>query len=257
MTEHSAVNRQNWDVNLYDQSFGFISEFGAGLVELLAPNSGECIIDLGCGIGQLSAQIAAKGCDVIGIDVDAEMIATARQKYPDIQFICAAGENFAVDKPADAVFSNAALHWMKQPDRVIAGVWRSLKKPGRFVGEFGGHGNVAHLHRALLDAASDRGIARDEIDPWYFPTPDEYGGRLEAAGFKVESIALIDRPTPLPTGVAGWIESVAHPFLAAVAPDARADLISEVEDRVRTFLCKDGAWFADYVRLRFRVHKPG
>ena len=134
-------------------------------------------------------------------------------------------------------------------------MWRALRRPGRFVGEFGGFGNVRHLHRALLDAASDRGLSPQEIDPWYFPTPDEYRGKLESAGFEVSYIKLIDRPTPLPTGVAGWIESVAHPFLAAVAPGDRSALIDEVEGRVRPLLHREGTWYADYVRLRFSAVK--
>jgi len=245
----------NWDPGQYEKHARFVSDLGMPVVELLRPVPGEHILDLGCGDGVLTQKLVETGCEVTGVDASEEMIEAARERGVEARIMDGQALTFADE--FDAVFSNAALHWMKRPDRVIAGVWRCLKTPGRFVGEFGGHGNVAHLHRALLDAMSDRGIARDKIDPWYFPSDDEYGGRLEAAGFTVESIGLIDRLTPLPTGVAGWIESVARPFLAAVAPDARAVLISEVEDRVRPYLFKDGAWFADYVRLRFRAHKSG
>ena len=259
MTEHSAANRQNWDVNLYDQSFGFISEFGAGLVELLAPSPGERIIDLGCGVGQLSAQIAAQGCDVIGIDADAEMIATARRKYPDIQFICAAGEDFAVDKLADAVFSNAALHWMKQPEPVIASVARALRPGGRFIAEMGAHRNVMTITEALYQALAEQLVAREAVDfPWYFPRTGAYVSLLEAGGFDVTHLHYFSRPTPLdncPNGLSDWIRMFGQSFLAAAPSDGKAQLMARAEELCRDHLCTDGGWLTDYTRLRFRADR--
>ncbi len=244
----------DWDPDSYERNTRFVSELGMPVVELLRPVAGECILDLGCGDGALTLKLMDMGCRVTGIDASAEMVAAARKCGVDARVMDSHELPFVEEY--DAVFSNAALHWMRQPDRVIEGVWRSLKRPGRYVGEMGGRGNVDKLHTALLQGMADRGVAPESVDPWYFPSPGEYRKKLEAAGFSVDTIELIDRPTPLPTGVGGWIESVARPFLAAVAPAQRAGLVLEVEDRVRPFLCDEqGVWSADYVRLRFSAFK--
>lgn len=245
----------NWNPEKYDEHARFVTDLGMPVVELLRPRPGERILDLGCGDGVLTQKLIEIGCEVTGVDASRQMVAAALQRGIDARVMD--GHTLTFADEFDAVFSNAALHWMKEPDRVIKGVWRSLKKPGRFVGEFGGLGNVDKLHRALLEAISMRGIPPGDVDPWFFPSPDEYRDRLVSAGFSVDSIELVDRPTPLPTGVAGWIESVAHPFLAVVEPEERGVLISEVEDRVRPLLCNDGVWFADYVRLRFLATVQG
>ena len=224
------------------------------VVDLLRPVPGERILDLGCGDGALTIKLMGIGCRVTGVDASKEMVAAALQRGVDARVVD--GHELPFVGEYDAVFSNAALHWMRQPDRVIEGVWRSLKSSGRYVGEMGGQGNVEKLHTALLQGMASRGAAPESIDPWYFPSAGEYRKKLEAAGFSVDTIELIDRPTPLPTGVAGWIKSVARPFLAAVAPAEHAGLVKEVEDSVRPFLCDDqGVWSADYVRLRFFASK--
>jgi SAM-dependent methyltransferase len=153
----------------------------------------------------------------------------------------------------DAVFSNAALHWMRaDPDAVIAGVARSLSPGGRFVGEFGGHGNVAAIIVALVAALARRGIDGAALIPWYFPTPAEYRARLEGQGFAVTAIELIARPTPLPTGMAAWLETFADPFLRPLAEKERPAVRAEAVELLRHVLCDStGRWTADYVRLRF------
>ncbi len=257
MKQEGGASGQAWDVNLYDRSFGFIAEFGAGLVEMLAPGPGERIIDLGCGIGQLSAQIAASGCEVIGIDADSEMIDLARRKYPDIRFICATGENFSLDAPADAVFSNAALHWMKQPEPVIANVARALRPGGRFVAEMGAHRNVVTITEALYQALAEQSVAREAIEfPWYFPRSGVYVSLLEAAGFDVTHLNYFARPTPLdncPNGLSDWIRMFGRNFLAAAPSGGEAQIIARAEELCRRRLCPDGRWMTDYTRLRFRA----
>ncbi len=259
MTKNDAAGSQGWDVALYDQSFGFIAEFGAGLVELLAPSPGERIVDLGCGIGQLTAQIAEMGCDVIGIDADQEMIALARQKHPDIRFICAMGEDFTIDTPADAVFSNAALHWMKRPEPVIASVARALRPGGRFVAEMGAHRNVMTITEALYQALAEQSVAREAVEfPWYFPRTGAYVSLLEAGGFDVTHLHYFARPTPLdncPNGLSDWIRMFGQNFLAAAPPGNEAQIMARAEELCRARLCPDGRWLTDYTRLRFRADR--
>jgi SAM-dependent methyltransferase len=155
------------------------------------------------------------------------------------------------------VFSNAALHWMRDPDAVIAGVWRALRPGGRFVAECGGAGNVEAIKTALIAALDRRGIDGRSAVPWYFPAPDEYRGRLERRGFAVESIALIPRPTPLPGPLGDWLDTFAESFLAAVPAAERPAVKREVEAALRpTLLDASGTWITDYVRLRFVARKP-
>ncbi len=257
MTDDNATSGQAWDADLYDKSFGFIAEFGAGLVELLAPRPGERIVDLGCGVGQLSAEIAAAGAEVIGIDGDPGMIARARQKYPDIQFICARAEYFSVTGQVDAVFSNAVLHWVKEPEPAIANVARALRPGGRFVAEMGAHRNVVTITEVLYQALAEQLVERDKVDfPWYFPRTGEYVTLLEAGGFDVTHLHYFARPTPLgncPNGLRDWIEMFGRNFLAAAPAGGEARLMARAEQLCREHLCPEGRWITDYTRLRFRA----
>ncbi|MGI9509657.1 MAG: methyltransferase domain-containing protein, partial [Geminicoccaceae bacterium] len=197
--------RQRWKADSYQQHTGFVPVLGAPVLELLAPKPGEHILDLGCGDGALTEKLAAAGAEVLGVDASEAMIEAARTRGLDVRVMD--GQALDLDQTFDAVFTNAALHWMLDPDAVIAGVHQALKPGGRFVGEFGGHGNVAAITVALLAVLDKRGIDGAAISPWYFPTTDAYRAKLEAHGFEVTSIDLIPRPTPLPTDMEGWLRT--------------------------------------------------
>ena len=166
------------------------------------------------------------------------------------------GEALDFDSEFDAVFSNAALHWMRDSGEVIAGVHRALKPHGRFVGELGGHGCVAKIKMALVDALNRRGIDGDAASPWYFPTVEDYSQHLTTGGFVVNYIALIPRPTPLPGDVTAWLETFAESFTTTLPPAERPSYIAEVREALRPALCDaQGKWTADYIRLRFAANK--
>src|SRR2546425_4508256 len=168
------TNRQTWDPERYARNARFVADLGMPVVELLAPQPGERILDLGCGDGVLTEKLVAMGCQVVGVDSSAELIKAAEARGLDARVMD--GQNLTFEKEFDAVFSNAALHWMKRADDVIAGVRRALKPGGRFVAECGGHKCVATIENALLDALQRRGITREDINPWYFPTLEDYCG---------------------------------------------------------------------------------
>ena len=258
--EGEPVAETGWDSTLYDESFGIITRFGAGVVELLAPRTGERIVDLGCGTGGLTAQIAAAGAEVIGIDASEAMIVRARELYPQLRFEVARGQDFAVEEPVDAVFSSAALHWMSPPEEVAARVERALKPGGRFVAEMGGKGNIATISGAIYQALSEEGIPREHIrNPWYFPSIGEYGSLLERSGFEVRSMQLFDRPTPLddcPNGIADWLQMFGGAFLESVPATRRARVQERVNELTQPLLEREGRWVADYRRLRFVAVKP-
>jgi SAM-dependent methyltransferase len=245
---------QTWDPERYARNARFVSDLGAPVVELLAPRAGERILDLGCGDGALTAKLAAMGCHVIAVDASRAQIEAARKLGLEAHVMDA--ENLPFDHEFDAVFSNAALHWMRNPDKVIAGVHRALKSNGRFVAEMGGHGCVATIKNALVAALDRRGINGEAASPWYFPTVEDYSHRLTQGGFAITYIALIPRPTPLPGEVTNWLETFAESFTAPLPAADRPAFLTEVQEALRPQLCDaQGHWTADYIRLRFSATK--
>ena len=238
----------HWSATEYDRNARFVSDLGAPVLNLLNPQPGERILDLGCGDGVLTARLVELGAIVTGVDSSADMLAKAQERGLDVHLMD--GERLEFTAAFDAVFSNAALHWIRGADAVIAGVRRALRPGGRFVGEFGGFGNVAAIRVALHAVLRHRGLPVS--DPWFYPSVAEYQAKLEAHGFQVTSIELIPRPTPLPTGMPGWLDTFAVPFWRALPPSTRDEVRDEVVELLRPALC-DGAgnWIADYVRLRF------
>jgi trans-aconitate methyltransferase len=241
-----------WNPQTYSQNARFVSDLGEPLLQLLDPRSNERILDLGCGDGALTEKIAALGNFVIGVDASAAQIRAARQRRLLVAVMD--GQRLSFKPRFDAVFSNAALHWMREPEKVIEGVANCLKPGGRFVGEFGGKGNVETIRAALHAALDKRGIDPWTVDPWYYPSAEEYTQLLNQFAFTVESIELIPRPTKLPGDIRAWLEVFAQPFFKALIDDEREKYLEEVRNRLAPQLRQpDGAWTADYVRLRFKV----
>lgn len=246
------VSSQEWNSSRYDKNARFVSDLGEPVVDLLNPQPGERILDLACGDGALTEKILGRGAQVVGVDGSRDMVAAAQKRGIDARVLDAYQLDFTSE--FDAVFSNAALHWMKRdPDAVIDGVRRALRPGGRFVAEMGGFGNVAAITVSLCVTLENFAV-KDSVEtfPWYFPSPDEYRQRLERAGFGVDYIELIPRPTPLPTGMRGWLETFAIPFISKLPRERRAEFLDKVTERLRPVLCdSSGRWTADYVRLRF------
>ena len=245
-----ASARQSWDAECYARNARFVSDLGGPVVDLLGQVTGLRILDIGCGDGALTERLAAEGADVVAIDASESQVTAAQARGLDARV--ADARNLTFEDEFDAVFTNAALHWISPPEAVISGVARALKPRGRFVGEFGGAGNVETVRHALISVLNQRGYDGTAADPWFFPSDNRYRGMLDTAGFTVEFAALIPRPTPIPGDLGDWIQTLAGSFLAVVPDDEREDVVSDVRDAVRTSLQQsDGGWSVDYVRLRF------
>lgn len=250
----------NWDANLYQRHHNFVWEFADNLIELLNPQAGENILDLGCGTGELTAKIAKSGAQVWGIDSSPEMIKRAQQNYPEIDFKIADARHLQVGmqvgKAFDAVFSNAVLHWITESDSVIRAINQSLKIGGRFVAEFGGKGNLQAIINAVEKALINIGMVNIDINkknPWYFPSIGEYASKLEQQGFSVNYAILFARPTLLDNGDRGienWLKMFAFPYFEGLTNLQKVQIIQDVEANLKNQLFHNGNWIADYQRIR-------
>ncbi len=242
---------QTWNAEGYDKNARFVSDLGAPVLKLLAPRAGERILDVGCGDGVLTRKIAAAGCAVVGLDSSPEFCVVARRL--GLEVVESSAECMSFRREFDAVFSNAALHWIKDADRAVRNVAAALRPGGRFVAEMGSHRCVETIKSALIDELNGRGFDGESANPWYFPTPEQYRAHLVAAGFEVPYIQLIPRPTPVPD-MMGWLTTFSHCFTALLPESEHAAYLQRVRDRIEPQLCDEkGNWTADYVRLRFKA----
>ncbi|MEI6946450.1 methyltransferase domain-containing protein [Paraflavisolibacter sp. H34] len=242
-----------WNTELYDNKHDFVSKYGEGVIDLLNPQAGERILDLGCGTGDLADVIRQRGATVLGMDSSPDMIQKAIAKYPGITFDVQSATGFAYDEPFDAIFSNATLHWVLEAQQAVTSIYNNLKWGGRFVAEFGGKGNVGNIVNALRAVLQDKGFERQaQKEVWYFPSLSEYTTLLENAGFRVTFAAHFDRPTLLKDdqGMQNWLRMFGQPFFENLESEVVAEILEEVERRVEATNYLDGKWYADYVRLR-------
>jgi trans-aconitate methyltransferase len=241
-----------WNAGLYDDKHSFVWKMAAGLVDLLEAHAGQCILDLGCGTGHLTRKIAETGAIVVGVDRSPDMIRQAREAYPKLQFEVMDAREISFAQPFDAVFSNATLHWIKEPERVVSGIAQVLKPGARFVAEFGGKGNVKEL-MAAMERAWHKLNMGEAPKPWYYPSIAEYTGLLEQHGLEVTYATLFDRPTPLEDGTQGlrnWLHMFGGVFLHSFNPEQRERVIEAVVREARPALFHDDHWVMDYRRLR-------
>ena len=244
-----TTSTSEWDAGDYARIGGFVPALGQAALDLLDPQPGEHILDVGCGDGTLTLKIKEAGAEVVGIDNSLSMIGAARAKGLDARLMDAAELKFV--EAFDAVFSNATLHWVIDKERAARAIWFALKSDGRFAGELGGAGNLARLREALDDVLVVRGYGPPTYAANWYPSVEEFVALYESVGFRDVDARLIERPTRLDHGVAAWVTTFRRGWLdRAGVPDAeRASIADEVADRVGTDI-------ADYVRLRFMMRKP-
>ncbi len=245
----------NWDASLYDQKHGFVTTLGQGVLELLAPAPGERIVDLGCGTGHLTAKIAESGATAVGVDADANMIASAQASYPGMEFVCADAAEYRSATPFDAAFSNAAFHWMMHLPEVFLNTASLLRPGGRLVFEMGGKGNVEITLGSLLRAVEERTGSVPSF-PKNYLSIGEVSAMLEEAGFEVSMAAHFDRPTPLDgvDGYRNWLRQFGVQLLSPLTHEEQEDLLARAQEMAAPELLKDGVWVADYRRLRVVAH---
>ncbi|MYD51251.1 MAG: methyltransferase domain-containing protein [Dehalococcoidia bacterium] len=255
------MTEREWDASRYDSAHSFVWERGRGVVDLLAPKPGERILDLGCGTGHLTDQIAESGAEVVGIDSSEDMVRVASENFPHLRFEVADARSLPFECEFDAVFSNAVLHWVRPPEAVVDSVRRALRPGGRFVAEFGGENNIRAIMTAVGEALYR--LEQDGTEVYrpnkYFPPLDEYVSLLESRDFRVANSAHFERPTPLDGGEEGmrrWLRMFGWDYLSPLSPSQREEVVAYVEKATRPTLYTNGTWTADYWRIRFEAFKP-
>ncbi|MBV6716433.1 class I SAM-dependent methyltransferase [Paenibacillus chitinolyticus] len=248
----SEPSNNHWNSKAYQDNPDFVVKPGAEVLSLLLPQSGERILDVGCGTGDLTAKIAAVGAVPTGIDLSEEMVRRAGQKYPELNFQVEDVCHYRTDVRYDAVFSNAVLHWIKDAPAAARTIWLTLREGGRFVAEFAGRGNVAALTTAMEQELEAHGYTWAGRSPWYFPTIGEYASLLEQTGFRVMLAQHFDKPTPLKgdIGVRKWLDSFADYFFRDVTLADKASIYRAIEAKVKPHLVREGQWMMDTSRLR-------
>ncbi len=255
MTEPS---KQNWNAGIYDKNYSFVFKYGEDILNLLAPQKGERILDLGCGTGHLTKIISDSGAMVTGIDSSAEMIEKARINYPCLDFAVKDATDFSFEEKFDSVFSNATLHWIKDQEKLLICVFDSLKKGGKFTAEFGGKNNIKRVETALRNELRKNGfISNAELDLWFYPSVAEYSTILEEIGFTVSYVSYFKRDTLLKEGddISGWLEMFCKPFFKNVDSPLKLRMVENIQNNLKATNYKDGKWFIDYIRLRFTAIK--
>ncbi|RFS24888.1 methyltransferase domain-containing protein [Chitinophaga silvatica] len=245
-----------WNADLYKSKHAFVFEYGNSLIDWLQPASGEAILDLGCGTGELTAQLALQGASVTGIDASAAMIESARKHFPQVHFEVADATTFSLPQKFDGIFSNAALHWVREKEKAIERMAHHLNPGSRLVIEMGGKGNVDSIVIGLERAMQQRGYTYEPF--WYFPSPAAYATLLEQAGFTVDKLQYFKRPSKLvnkDTGIIDWLEMFAGHFFANVPEKDASAIMEQVQHEVAPQLIRDGELYADYVRLRIAATK--
>jgi trans-aconitate methyltransferase len=245
--------KTTWDPEMYEARHSFVWQLGESVIDLLDPQPGERILDLGCGTGQLTSKLAERGAIVVGVDASPDMIGQARQNFPGLQFSLQDAVEMMYSSQFDAVFSNAALHWMLRKSEVAAAVARALRPGGRFVAEMGGKGNISQIEAAIYTVLPRYGVSDRPVSRTFFPSIAEYSTILEEQGLEVRFATLFDRPTALEgeRGMRNWLRQFSAYRFEHLSGQQKNDAEREVVEALRPKLYRDGIWYADYRRLRF------
>lgn len=246
----------HWDTQRYLDRHAFIIERGQALIDLLAPQAGEQVLDLGCGTGDIAVAIADRGAYVVGVDASPAMIDRARERFPGHDYRIADAAALPFEAEFDAVYSHAVLHWVTRASDAVHSIARSLKPGGRLVAELGGFRNCTALETAFADALK-RIAGRNYTSPWYFPRLHDYAALLESQGLVVRAAWYFDLPTPLKgeDGLRQWLIQFLPHHLDGLDDATREAVLATIEAVLKPTVWRDGMWWADYRRLRVVAEK--
>ncbi len=259
MKKRVLIDQQqaDWDAKLYGKIISTTPFNQTDPLAQLSIQPDEKILDFGCGTGELTRKIALQGGRVVGIDPSAEMIAVAREQFSDIEFYNCDVREFNSSEKFDKIFSNDVLHWIKQPQPTLKKLYDLLRDNGKFVAEFAGQGNISKIQQLLHKLLEEYGYDPQELDPWYFPSIEQYKTELEKAGFKVLSIDNFKKTAELPgaEGFRLWMSLFSNKILSPLEDNQRRSLINRLEASLKSTHFKNNRWYLDYRRIKFIAEK--
>ena len=244
-----------WDSGLYNKQHSFVAEYGMGLLEFIPVNDTQKILDLGCGTGTLTAKLAQQCEVVLGVDASPEMIAKAREAYPDLDFEVMDALALPFEHDWDVVFSNAVFHWIPDHDQLLKKIQRALKPGGDLVCEFGGHANISLIEGAFSDTLQEMGGTY--CSKFNFPTVAAFSALLDKNGFSIVKVYDFDRPTPLKgseQGLNHWARQFFEGELEMFTEEEQDTILNKMQSALRDKLWNGREWVADYRRLRAIAH---
>lgn len=240
-----------WNSDLYEDKHSFVAEYGKYMIDFVNIDKGQKILDLGCGTGVLTNELAKKGSAVTGTDLSKDMVHTAKANYPDLIFQVEDGTKLPFIDEFDTVFSNAVFHWILNQDGLLNSIFNSLKDNGTLICEFGAKNNINQIQTAFEAALAQMGYSY--CSPFFFPSKEQYKLLLEHAGFEVKQIIEFDRPTPLDDGENGlrnWISQFFASDLIELSEEEKEQVLLKTEELCRNSLWKKDTWVADYRRIQ-------
>ena len=245
-----------WNADGYSKDFSFVPQYGLGAMSMVDEGSGIAV-DLGCGNGALTEELAKKGYRAIGVDASPEMLALARRDHPGTEFVLADALDFTLEEKADVIFSNSVIHWIDRDkqEALARNISAQMKKGGMFVCEFGGYLCAESIHSTLEKIFAERGMTYPRT--FYFPTIGEHATLLEKAGLRVLFARTFPRPTPQKSahGVIDWINMFVKKPFEGMSDEMRDRITAEAEERLRPTQFIDGTWYVDYTRIQFKAVK--
>ncbi len=232
-----------WDARDYEKHSHAQKKWARELIAKIDLEKTEAILDIGCGDGKITAELA--NCvpygRVVGIDSSKAMVELAKNvytvsKYPNLSFVNMDAVHLAFKEQFDVVFSNAALHWIKDHGPMLKGIFRSLKSRGRVLLQMGGKGNAEGVLSVLQELQKQlrwRQYFSDFKVPYGFHGPPEYSEWLREVGFTIERVELIpkDMEHEGKAGLAAWVRTTWLPFTEQVPPEQRDQFIHEVVEK--------------------------
>ncbi|MCI8379428.1 MAG: methyltransferase domain-containing protein [Lachnospiraceae bacterium] len=244
-----------WNSTLYNKKHDFVAEYGKGLLEFIPKNDEQSILDLGCGTGTLTAQLADLCGRIVGVDASQSMIEKAKEEFGNIEFKVCDALSLPFEKEFDVVFSNAVFHWISSHDALLKNIYKVLKQRGLLVCEFGASGNIATIENAFAEACNSLGYGYEA--KFNFPEVEDFGKLLEDTGFVIDRIYAYDRPTALKDGEQGlvnWMKQFFASELGVMPKHVKAMVFKKVDELARDTLWNGVEWVADYRRLRVIAH---
>jgi trans-aconitate methyltransferase len=258
-----------WNAAEYAAHSAVQQSWARELIARLNLRGNEHVLDVGCGDGKVTAEIAnavPRGL-AIGIDASAEMIGFARKtfpakKFPNLEFQVMDARKIKFDRRFDLIFSNATLHWVDDHQSILHGMASVLKSGGRLIVSCGGKGNAQDVFVALrpeLRRKSWSKYFRKMPKPYFFYSPADYEKWLPKFGFKIQSLQLVPKDATYAgaDGFAAWLRTTWLPYVQRVPTNRREEFIADVVNRylARHPADADGKVYARMVRLEIDAVK--